>query len=43
MVADIVLPRLFDRFPEMSLDTDQQVAFRGFGFRGPINMPVRLN
>jgi len=43
MVADIVLPRLFDRFPEMSLDTDQQVAFHGFGFRGPINMPVRLN
>ncbi|MAK18626.1 MAG: cytochrome [SAR116 cluster bacterium] len=43
MVADIVLPRLFDRFPEMSLDPDQQVAFRGFGFRGPITMPVRLN
>ena len=43
MVADIVLPRLFDRFPGMSLDTDQQVTFRGFGFRGPINMPVRLH
>ena len=43
MVADIVLPRLFDRFPDMHLDPAQNVAFRGFGFRGPINMPVRLN
>ena len=43
MVADIILPRLFDRFPDMCLDPDQQVTFRGFGFRGPINMPVRLN
>ena len=43
MVADIILPRLFDRFPDMTLDPDQQVAFRGFGFRGPINLPVRLN
>jgi cytochrome P450 len=43
MVADIILPRLFDRFPEMRLDPDQQVAFRGFGFRGPICLPVRLN
>jgi cytochrome P450 len=43
MVADIILPRLFDRFPDMSLDPDQRVAFRGFGFRGPINLPVRLN
>ena len=43
MVADIILPRLFDRFPEMSLDPEQQVTFRGFGFRGPVSLPVRLN
>ena len=43
MVADIILPRLFDRFPNMRLAPDRQVAFRGFGFRGPVNLPVHLN
>ncbi|MDA7599826.1 cytochrome P450 [Alphaproteobacteria bacterium] len=42
-VADILLPMLFDRFPNMELDETDPVKFRGFGFRGPINMPVRLN
>ena len=43
MVSEIILPRLFDRFPTMSLAEDGQVEFRGFGFRGPISLPVRLN
>jgi cytochrome P450 len=42
-VADIVLPRLFDRFPKLQLDISELVLFRGFGFRGPINLPVRLH
>ena len=43
MVSEIILPRLFDRFPAMSLVADQPVEFRGFGFRGPISLPVHLN
>ncbi|MEM1039030.1 MAG: cytochrome P450 [Pseudomonadota bacterium] len=41
MIADIVLPMLFDRFPNMRLAGD--VPFRGFGFRGPISVPVVLD
>lgn len=41
-VAQIMLPLLFDRFPNMSLPDPAQVQWRGFGFRGPINLPVKL-
>lgn len=43
MLADIMLPILMDRFPNMSLPDPSVVKFRGFGFRGPINLPVILN
>ena len=36
----IMLPLLFDRFPNMELAGD--VVWSGFGFRGPLNLPVRL-
>lgn len=39
-VAHIMLPMLFDRFPKMEIAGD--VVWSGFGFRGPLNMPVRL-
>lgn len=42
-VAQIMLPILFDRFPNMSLPDPGAVIWRGFGFRGPINLPVLLN
>lgn len=42
-VGRIILPMLFDRFPEMQLDTARDVVWKGFGFRGPINLPVTLN
>ncbi|MEM8749166.1 MAG: cytochrome P450 [Pseudomonadota bacterium] len=42
MLADIMLPMLADRFPNMSLPDAEIVKFRGFGFRGPINLPVYL-
>ena len=42
MVAQIMLPLLFDRFPDMSLPDPDSVKWRGFGFRGPVNLPVRL-
>ncbi len=43
MVGQILLPVLFDRFPKMKLTDPKEVIFSGFGFRGPINLPVILN
>ncbi|UYV36587.1 cytochrome P450 [Rhodobacteraceae bacterium D3-12] len=43
MLANIMLPMLFDRFPNMSLPDPGGVVFWGFGFRGPRNLPVTLN
>ncbi len=43
MIAEIILPVLFDGFPNMDLPDPAAPVFRGFGFRGPINLPVRLN
>lgn len=42
-VGQIMLPLLFDRFPNMRLTDPADVIWRGFGFRGPINLPVTLN
>ncbi|KHA54223.1 cytochrome P450 [Sulfitobacter geojensis] len=42
-VAQVMLPLLFDRFPNMSLPDPDAVIWRGFGFRGPIQLPVLLN
>jgi len=39
-VADVMLPLLFDRFSNMAIAGD--VIWSGFGFRGPLNLPVRL-
>ncbi len=43
MVGEILLPLLFDRFPNLALPDPAKVIFKGFGFRGPIVMPVTLN
>lgn len=42
MLADILLPRLFERFPSLHLPDPKAVKFRGFGFRGAINFPATL-
>ncbi len=42
-VGEIMIPALFERFPNMTLPDPAAVQWRGFGFRGPINMPVTLN
>ena len=42
-VGAVMLPMLFERFPDMTLPDPEVVQWRGFGFRGPINLPVRLN
>ncbi len=41
-VGRVMLPLLFDRFPNMSLPDPDAVIWRGFGFRGPVNLPVLL-
>ena len=42
-VGKIMLPMLFERFPNMELVDRDAVVWSGFGFRGPLNLPVRLN
>ncbi|MFZ5965350.1 cytochrome P450 [Thalassococcus sp. BH17M4-6] len=41
-VGHIMLPTLFDRFPDMTIPDTDAVIWRGFGFRGPIQIPVLL-
>jgi cytochrome P450 len=41
-VADVMLPILFDKFPNMSIPNRDDVIWRGFGFRGPTQIPIRL-
>jgi cytochrome P450 family 104 len=42
-IGTILLPMLFERFPNMSLPDPSSVRWYGFGFRGPLNLPVRLD
>ena len=42
-VAQIFLPVLFDRFPNLSLPDPDAVIWKGFGFRGPVTLPIMLN
>ena len=41
-VGHIMLPVLFDRFPNMEIPNRDDVIWRGFGFRGPVQIPVLL-
>lgn len=42
LIAKVVLPKLFDHFPNISLSDEKTVEFRGFVFRGPTSLPVSL-
>jgi cytochrome P450 len=42
-IGRIALPTIFERFPNMELVDPEKVVWKGFGFRGPLNLPVRLN
>ncbi|MEP1206232.1 MAG: cytochrome P450 [Rhizobiaceae bacterium] len=42
-LADVMLPMIFERFPNIRLVDPEQVVWRGFGFRGPLNLPVVLS
>lgn len=41
-VGQIMLPLLFDRFPNMTIPRLDDVIWRGFAFRGPVQIPVLL-
>ena len=41
-VAHVMLPMLFDRFPDLTIPNLEDVIWRGFGFRGPTQIPVKL-
>ncbi len=41
-VGEVMLPLLFDRFPNMEIPDTDQVIWKGFGFRGPTQIPVLL-
>lgn len=43
LVTKALLPCLFDRFPNMTTDPHHPAPSRGFIFRGPTALPVRLN
>jgi len=40
LIADVALPRLFKRFPQMQITGP--VQFSGWAFRGPLQLPVKL-
>jgi len=42
MLAEVALPKLFERFPNMTLPEPHKVVWSGFGFRGPLNLPLVL-
>jgi len=42
MLSQILLPRLFDRFPNISLVDPDRVVWYGFAFRGPLSLLVKL-
>ncbi len=39
LIAEVALPMLFDRFPDLQLDGEAR--FGGWAFRGPLQVPVR--
>ena len=41
-VAAVMLPLLFEKFPNMSILNLDDVIWRGFGFRGPTQIPIKL-
>jgi hypothetical protein len=42
MVADVALPAIFRRFPDLRLAEGEPVRVVGWAFRGLLNLPVAL-
>lgn len=39
LIAEVALPKLFARLPDLRLDPGEPVRFGGWAFRGPLNLP----
>ena len=42
-VGEIGIPKLFARFPQLTLDEERPARMAGWVFRGPLELPVRLH
>lgn len=42
-IGKLLLPIIFERFPNMEIVAPENVKWWGFGFRGPLNLNVQLN
>lgn len=42
LIADVVLPKLFERFPQISVENPTDITFHGFAFRGPKSCCVQF-
>ena len=42
LASQVVLPRLFKRFPALTLAKPDEMTFKGFAFRGPLTLQVTL-
>ncbi len=38
LIGEVALPKLFDKFPNLRLNSDSPVEFRGWAFRGPLEL-----
>ena len=41
LIAEVALPMLFERMPDLVLDETEPVRVGGWAFRGLLNLPVR--
>jgi cytochrome P450 len=39
LIAQVALPMIFERLPNLRLDPSTEVTFHGWAFRGPLNLP----
>lgn len=42
-IGKILLPMIFERFPNLQIVEPDNVKWWGFGFRGPLNLNVKMN
>ncbi len=40
LIADVALPSIFNRFPDLAIDPSQPIREEGWAFRGLLNLPV---
>ena len=41
LIGEVALPKIFKNFPNLTLDKNSEVVFRGWAFRGPLSVCCR--